>query len=285
MSKNIVKFEWWMILDRLKEIDKENAIIYGVPTGGMILTAFLKKAKVVHNPKQATLILDDIVDSGETRQFYNKFLPNTEFYSLVKLREFPDQWVEFPWETDHPGGAQNVQQNIVRQLQYMGEDPNREGLKETPKRVVKSWKEIYGGYNQDIKSVFKLFDCDHDQIILLKDIEMYSMCEHHMLPFFGKAHIAYIPNGKKVIGISKLARLLEIISRKLQIQERIGTEVVQALNKYLEPKGAACIIEAQHMCMTMRGVNKQNSVMTTSSLTGAFFNSTGARMELMGLIR
>lgn len=174
---------------------------------------------------------------------------------------------------------------IVEILESIGEDPKREGLLKTPHRVVKSWQEIYGGYTQDPKSVFTTFDAgSYDQIVLLKDAEIYSMCEHHMLPFFGKVHVAYIPNDK-VIGISKLARLVDIYARRLQIQERIGQQVTDALMAYLKPKGAACIIEATHMCMRMRGVAKQNSTMVTSSLTGVFYDKQEAREELMQLIR
>ena len=180
-----------------------------------------------------------------------------------------------------------MKENITQQLQYIGEDPSREGLVDTPKRIIKSWDELYCGYNQEPKDVMTTFSADgYDQIILLKDIELYSMCEHHMLPFFGKAHVAYIPHPeKKIVGISKLARLVDIYARRLQIQERIGEQVTSALMKYLEPQGAACIIEATHMCMRMRGVAKQQSVMCTSSLKGAFFTSAGARIELMGLIK
>ena len=176
-------------------------------------------------------------------------------------------------------------QNINKIIQAIGEDPNREGLLDTPKRVVKSWSEIYSGYAKDPKDLFTTFDSDgYDQIVLLKDIELYSMCEHHMLPFFGKAHVAYIPNGR-VIGISKLARLVDLYARRLQIQERIGQQVTNALMKYLDPLGAVCIIEATHMCMRMRGVAKQNSVMTTSSMTGVFMTAPEARNELMQLLR
>lgn len=176
---------------------------------------------------------------------------------------------------------------ISMQLDYIGENPNREGLKDTPRRVVKMWDEIFQGYNQDPTSIFTTFDSGgYDQIVLLKDIELYSMCEHHMLPFFGKAHIAYVPgeNGK-VIGISKLARLVDIYAKRLQIQERIGKQVTSALMEHLEAAGAACIIEATHMCMRMRGVAKQNSVMTTSSMKGVFMDKPEARNELMALIR
>lgn len=174
---------------------------------------------------------------------------------------------------------------IIRDmLREIGEE-EREGLLETPKRVVKSWQEIYSGYKQDPAELFKTFDADGcDQIVLCKDIELYSMCEHHMLPFFGVAHVAYIPSNK-VIGISKLARLVDLYSRRLQIQERIGEQVTKALMTYLAPKGAACIIEATHMCMRMRGVSKQNSTMVTSSLKGAFFSNPSARQELMQLIK
>lgn len=170
-------------------------------------------------------------------------------------------------------------------LSAINENPNREGLVDTPKRVIKSWQEIYSGYSKDPKDVLTVFESDgYDQIVLLKDIEMYSMCEHHMLPFFGKAHVAYIPDGK-VIGISKLARLVDIYARRLQIQERIGEQVTNALMEHLKPKAAACIIEAQHLCMLMRGVNKQNSVMVTSSLRGVFLTDPAAKNELMNLIR
>jgi len=175
--------------------------------------------------------------------------------------------------------------NLKLQLTYIGENIDREGLLDTPKRVIKSWEEIYSGYGRDPKDIMTTFTSEgYDQIILLKDIELYSMCEHHMLPFFGKAHVAYIPD-KKIVGISKLARLVDIYARRLQIQERIGEQVTQALEDYLKPKGVACIIEAVHMCMRMRGVSKQESTMCTSSMKGAFFTSAGARIELMSLIK
>lgn len=175
--------------------------------------------------------------------------------------------------------------NVAHMLIAIGEDVSREGLVNTPQRVVRSWDELYCGYKRDPKDLLTVFDAGtYDQIVLLKDCELYSMCEHHMLPFFGKVHVAYIP-GEHVIGISKLARLVDIFARRLQIQERIGEQVTEALMTYLKPKGAACIIEAEHMCMRMRGVNKQNSVMTTSSLKGAFFSNSSARMELLQLIK
>jgi len=177
-----------------------------------------------------------------------------------------------------------IEDIVVRQLQYINEDSEREGLKDTPKRVVKSWDFLFSGYKQDPKKLITTFAAEgYNEIVLLKNIEVYSMCEHHLLPFFGKAHIAYIPE-KKVIGISKLARILDIYARRAQIQERLGNQVTNLLMKELKPKAAACIIEAQHLCMLMRGVQKQNSVMTTSSLKGAFMNNAKTREELLMLI-
>jgi GTP cyclohydrolase IA len=178
-----------------------------------------------------------------------------------------------------------LKKDLYFQLSCIGEDPEREGLKDTPKRVIRAWNEIFSGYHEKVEDIMTCFGSDgYDQIILLKDVEMYSTCEHHMLPFIGKAHIAYLPD-KKIIGISKLARLLEIYSRRLQIQERIGQQVTDALMKYLEPKGAACVISAQHLCMQMRGVSKQNSVMITSSMKGVFLTDASAKNELLNLIK
>lgn len=285
---NKVYIPWAEVFNRLSLYDHPENSIYGVPTGGMLVAGFLKSAKVVIAPEEANTILDDIIDSGNTRSFYRSLYPNKAFVALFdKLKEdwLKEKWVVFPWEKDKPNGEENIQQNIVRLLQYIGEDPNREGLLKTPERVKKAWDYIFSGYLQDPKDLVTTFNADgYDEIVLLKNIELYSMCEHHILPFFGKAHVAYIPD-KRIIGISKLARLVDIFARRLQIQERIGNQVTEVLMKYLQPKGAACIIEATHMCTRMRGVEKQNSVMVTSSMRGVFLQEHSARQELMGLIR
>jgi GTP cyclohydrolase I len=284
---NEIYISWKEVLERLDKLDSSHLTIYGVPKGGMILTAFLQHAQAVTNPEEADIILDDVIDSGATMKYYKDKYPTIEFIALFdKRREYKNQWIVMPWEQDHPGKQKDsIQQNIIRQLQYIGEDPNREGLVKTPDRIVKSWNEIFCGYNQNPEELFTTFMADgYDQIVLLKNFEIYSMCEHHTLPFFGKAHVAYIPN-KKVIGISKLARLVDIYARRLQIQERIGQQVTDDLMNYLKPQGAACIIEATHMCMRMRGVSKQNSIMTTSSMRGAFIKDSAAKQELMQLIK
>jgi len=278
--------EFFVLLD---EYDKAGTTIYGVPKGGMIATGWLQEAKVVWKPEQANVILDDLIDSGATKSYYERLYPKAKFVALLDKKKLGiKNWVVWPWEKDHPMGEDTIQQNIVRMLQYLGEDVDREGLLDTPDRVVRSWQEIFAGYHQDLESITTTFESDsYDQIILLKDIELYSMCEHHMLPFFGKAHVAYIPQGPKgpLLGISKLARLVDMYSKRLQIQERIGMQVTAALRSMVNPLGSACIIEAEHLCMRMRGVNKQESKLTTSSLTGVFKDKPEARAELMQLIK
>ena len=173
---------------------------------------------------------------------------------------------------------------IEKLIVAVGDDPTREGLKETPRRVVLSWRELFRGYSMDPKDLIKTFSDveNYDQIVLLRRIEFHSFCEHHMLPFTGRGHVAYLPQDK-VIGISKLARLLDIYSKRLQIQERIGQQVTKALDKYLEPKASACILVAKHQCMSCRGVNKQDSEMITSSLTG-LFRQPQVKAELFSMI-
>lgn len=278
---------WDEVLKRLTYLDMTGEIYYGIPKGGMCLSAYLKNAKVTHNPMLATAFLDDIIDSGATQERYFKKYRKPVVAIVDKIREPLDKelgWIVFPWER-HEDEEKSITDSVTRQLQFLGEDVEREGLRETPERVVKSWSRLYGGYSQDPKAILKTFaEGACDEMVVLKNIEFYSTCEHHMLPFFGKAHIAYIPN-KKVAGISKLARLLEVFARRLQIQERIGAQVTNVIMKELNALGAACILEAQHFCMTARGVEKQNSIMVTSSLQGAFKDKPETRSELMRLIR
>jgi len=182
------------------------------------------------------------------------------------------------------GPADNLR--LIRgMLSAIGENPEREGLKDTPTRVIKSWGQLYGGYKTDpadiLKTTFTEGACH--EMVLLKNIEFYSTCEHHLLPFFGRAHIAYIPKNK-VVGISKLARLLEIYARRLQIQERMTAQIADDIVKYLDPSGCMVILQAQHMCMTARGIQKQNSIMVTSAIRGVF-EKPEVRAEFMELIK
>lgn len=169
-------------------------------------------------------------------------------------------------------------------LKIIGENPEREGLLKTPERVAKSMQYLTRGYDENPDEIMQsaIFNEDHNEMIIVKDIELYSLCEHHMLPFFGKAHIAYIPTGK-IVGLSKIPRVIDAYARRLQVQERLTTEILECIQRTLNPIGVAVVIEAQHMCMQMRGVQKQNSVTTTSSFKGAF-EKQETRNEFIKLI-
>ena len=175
-----------------------------------------------------------------------------------------------------------VHEMIVR----LGEDADREGLLRTPARVQKALQFLTKGYNEDPEALLKkaLFTVTYDEMVIVKDVEMFSLCEHHMLPFFGKVHVAYIPNGK-VIGLSKIPRLIEIFSRRLQIQERLTTQIAETIQKTIEPQGVGVVIEARHLCMMMRGVEKQHSAAVTSSMLGCFRDEQETRSEFLSLIR
>lgn len=170
-------------------------------------------------------------------------------------------------------------------LRLIGEDPNREGLLDTPVRVAKAIQFLTHGYGKDAKEIIRsaTFTEEYSQMVLVKDIEVYSLCEHHMIPFIGRAHVAYIPNGK-ITGLSKLARVVDAFSRRLQVQERLTMQIKDAIQDALDPLGVAVVIEAKHLCMAMRGVEKQDSVTTTSDFTGAFLNNLKTREEFLHLI-
>lgn len=172
------------------------------------------------------------------------------------------------------------------QLELLGEHPERDGLVKTPWRVARSMAFLTQGYQQDARTVIgdAMFEEEHSNMILVRDIELYSMCEHHMLPFFGKAHIAYIPDGK-IVGLSKLARVVDIFARRLQVQERLTVEIAQALTDVLKPRGVGVVIEAAHLCMMMRGVQKQNSTTVTSAVLGTFREDSKTRDEFLRLIQ
>ena len=179
-----------------------------------------------------------------------------------------------------------MQEEIRSILEQIGEDPTREGLLKTPERVEKSYQFLTRGYKQNLEEVINgaIFHEECDDMVIVRDIEFYSLCEHHMLPFFGKCHIGYIPRGK-VLGVSKLARITDMFARRLQVQERLGRQIADAVNQVLEPEGVGVVIEGQHLCMLMRGVQKQNSVMTTSAMLGSFRKEESTRLEFLKLIK
>ncbi len=171
-------------------------------------------------------------------------------------------------------------------LEAIGEDPNREGLLDTPKRVAKMYEEVFSGLNEDPKKHFEtIFSEDHEELVLVKDIPFYSMCEHHLVPFFGKAHVAYIPQNGRVTGLSKLARAVEAVAKRPQLQERITSTIADSIMEKLEPHGVMVVVEAEHMCMTMRGVKKPGSKTVTTAVRGTLANDTNARSEILSLIK
>ena len=180
----------------------------------------------------------------------------------------------------------SVQAIYAELLKRIGEDPTRDGLQETPKRMEKSMAFLTQGYQQSVASVLHgaLFDVDYDEMMIVRDIEFYSLCEHHLLPFFGKAHIAYVPQGK-VVGLSKLPRIVDVFARRLQVQERLTQQIAEAIEDAIQPQGVGVVIEAQHLCMMMRGVEKQSSLTVTSSLRGVFKTQLQTRSEFLALVR
>jgi len=182
--------------------------------------------------------------------------------------------------------TQQIAEHIHAILHLLGEDPQRQGLQRTPERVGKAFQYVTKGYHENPEAILRsaLFEADYRQMVVVRNIDFYSLCEHHLLPFFGKVHVAYIPNGKNVTGLSKIARVVDVFARRLQIQERMTTQIKECIQKTLNPLGVMVVVEAEHLCMQMRGAEKQHSITTTSDFTGAF-NRPETREEFLRLIR
>jgi len=276
-------------------IGAEYLSIYGVPRGGIAVSFLVAEAlnvrgnlvaRVVFSSEDADFIVDDIIDTGKTKKLHDRLIGEGRFFALVDKQKNPDPfWYVFPWEGSEVASAEDIP---LRFLQFIGENVERDGLKDTPARIIRSWGELYAGYKMDPDSILSTaFDNEegYDEMVILRDIEFYSTCEHHALPFYGKVHIAYVPQEKgKVVGISKLARLVECFARRLQIQERLTKQISDSIQRNLNPQGVAVFIEAQHFCMTSRGVKKQGSTMVTSSLLGCM-RLDAARMEFLLLAK
>lgn len=270
--------------------------LYPVPRGGVpvayLLSGYLPGAIIVNSPELADIIVDDLIDSGSTLESYR--VHGKPFYALFTKSgayshhagtEVPsDKWLVFPWEGTETGSAEDIG---IRLLQYIGEDPTREGLRETPARFLKAWKFWTKGYREKVEDIMKVFEdgaegCD--EMIVVKDIPIYSHCEHHLAMIIGTATVAYIPNGK-ILGLSKIARVVEVFARRLQVQERLTNQIAEALQTHLDPKGVAVSITARHMCMESRGVEKPGAATVTQALRGVFKTDPAARAEFMGLVR
>ncbi len=297
LSWNDIEVKAIQIAREINQLPSDSTVpplkIYGIPRGGIFAAQTVfpfvkKKASLVEKPSDDCIFIDDIIGTGETREkFISEYeYPGLTFYALVDKtieKDLVGTWISFPWE--RMTNEDSPTDNIRRLIEYIGDDLEREGLKETPERVIRSYEKLFGGYKQNPTHNIKVFEnkgCD--EMVVVKNIEFYSTCEHHMLPFYGKAHIAYIPD-KKIVGISKLARILEIYSRRLQIQERLCQQVTETIDVMVKPKGSACVLEACHLCMMSRGVEKQSSILVTSSLTGVFKESIKTRSEFIAMLR
>lgn len=277
---------------------REPIFIHGIPTGG-IPAAYavaaadnLRNIKVTDDPREAEFFIDDIIDTGRTMEKYiEKF--NKPVLALVNKLSvmtgdrivkspYKNDWIVFPWEGGVDG---SIEDNVIRMLQFIGEDPNRGGLKETPARVAKAWQEWFSGYALKPEDVLKTFEDGAngvDEMVVVR-APVYSFCEHHIAPIFGHATVAYIPDGK-IVGLSKLARLVNVFSRRLQVQERLTNQIADAIQTHLQPTGVGVLISARHMCMESRGVNINDGQPTISSaLRGAIKDKPAARAEFLSI--
>lgn len=281
-----------LVIKLARKIKKKYKNIYAVPRGGHLIGLILSDK--LHIPMELdkscickdTLIVDDLIDSGKTLSNFPSndkavlFVKNGKKNKVTYWVEETKDWIQFPDEKDD-----EVQDHITRVMQYIGEDTSREGLIETPKRVQKALDEIFSGYKQNPKDLMKTFTqgtCK--EMVILKNCEFYSTCEHHMFPFFGHVSIGYIPN-KKVIGVSKLARLTDLFAKRMQIQERMTSQIADTLMKELDALGVYVVCEGVHFCMRSRGVKKQDASMITSAVRGVFEKDAKARQEFLSLIK
>ena len=271
----------------------QNSVLYGVPRGGVpvaYLLAGLTGSTVTDNPAEATLIVDDLIDSGTTRARY----PDKPFIALYGKELIPANslvglttmgWLVFPWEQTVEASAEDI---CTRLLQFIGEDPSREGLRETPRRFLKAWKEWTSGYGVDPVAELKVEFTDgaegYDEMVMIDPIPFVSFCEHHLAIIQGTVHLAYIPNGK-IAGLSKFCRLVEVFARRLQVQERMTVQIASAIQDVLEPIGCGVVIRAEHTCMSSRGAKVFGAVTTTTALRGNFKVIPEVRAEFLSMIK
>ena len=309
---SVVAVDWdsyGSVLHDLYERILQNApwpppMIYGVPRGGSHVASGLSALglQITNDPNKATVIVDDLIDSGSTmRSVLESRSEDAEIRdpyvdALFRKPHSPEEyaphaaelscWVRFPWEEVENDRFTGVEDNIRRVLEYLGENPNREGLIETPSRVVKAWVEMTEGYHQKPEEYCKVFnEPDSDEMVVLQGIRFTSMCEHHMLPFWGTASVGYIPLEGRVIGLSKLARIVHTYARRLQNQERLTHQVARFLYDYeaLSPLGTGVVVRSHHTCMSCRGIRQQESQMVTSATMGEIRTAPSARQEFMAL--
>ncbi len=286
-----MKLTWQHVEDACQDVNAPRGsewTVFGIPRGGIHIAQMLAKANgctLEDNPANADWIIDDIVDSGRTKGRWMERYQDAAFwapYDKIARKELRGVWVEFPWE-QHDNERQ-AEDSAARLIEALGIDLNAEGMKETPDRLVRALRELTEGYQQDPQAILaKRFKADYDEMVVVRDIEFYSLCEHHLLPFKGTVTVGYIASGQ-VVGLSKLSRLVECYGRRLQLQERMTAQIAQAIQQHLEPRGVGVVVRAQHLCMAMRGV-RCPAEMVTSSLIGLMKDDARARAEFMALAR
>lgn len=233
----------------------------------------------------ADIIIDDLVDSGKTRHDY-KMETGAPFFALIEKGKTPGyplgEWLVFPWEETQ---EKSIEDSFVRLLQFIGEDPTRGGLQETPTRMAKAWEYWTSGYAKDPVEILKTFEDggeNYDELVHVGHIPFYSQCEHHLAPFFGEVFFGYIPNGR-IVGLSKMNRLVDVFARRLQVQERLTAQILETFCNHLEPLGAGIVVRARHLCMESRGVCHQGCVTTTSAFNGVIKEQVAARAEFFSI--
>lgn len=266
---------------------------YPIPRGGVAAAYAVYDSTycpfvIVNSPEDADFFIDDIIDSGETMRRYCDEYPERPFFALIdKLSgEAANEWIVFPWEVTSNGEDESATDIVTRLLQFVGEDPSRGGLEETPHRVLKAWKHWCGGYDANIKSILKTFedgaeDCDE---MVIRVVPFYSHCEHHMAAIIGHAVVAYVPN-KKIVGLSKIDRVVDAFARRLQVQERLTNQIAEAIMTHLEPKGVGVWVNARHLCIESRGVQNAESDTDTLALRGVFKDDARTRAEFIAVAR
>lgn len=279
---------------------RPGSLVYAIPCGGIPAAYAIRRYvdfELVNDPADADFIVDDLIDTGGTmaktllaatrpptgRKFMSEPPVPVVLIDKRGLVGSDDPWIVWPWESTAEKG---IEDHITRLIQFAGDDPTREGLAETPSRVAKAWQFWCKGYGADPAKILKTFEDGAervDEMVMVRDIPFYTHCEHHMAPFFGTATVAYIPNGR-IVGLSKISRLVDCFARRLQVQERLTTQIADALTQHLQPKGVGVILNARHLCMESRGVCQQGHSTISSALRGVFADGT-VRQEFLQLAK